>query len=230
MVRAAFSASGTSTAPGPDGLTILHLRNLGPSGISCRAPFTISLNKADIPATWKSATISAIPKPGKPASNSSSYRLISLLSPLAKVLERLILPFLQDHLPLSDTQHGFREQRTTTSALLPLIQTIATGFNQMRPPNRTVLMTTDFSKALDTVPHEDLLSQLASSSLPHNVIRWLSGYLKDRQARCTYEGTVSPYKAVRAEVPQGSIISPVLFNFFCGKLPLLSSPDPLLRR
>ena len=220
MVSEALVASGSSTAPGPDGLTILHLRNLGPSGIQFLTNiFNRSIASANIPAIWKRATITAIPKPGKPPSSSSSYRPISLLCPAAKVLERLILPYLKSHLALAPTPHGFRELHSTTSALLPLVNTIAYNINQPKPPPRTVAMAVDFSKAFDTVPHDRLILLLSRSSLPPNIIRWLSCYLRGRQASCTYEGTVSPFRPVGAGVPQGSVISPILFNHFVSDYP-----------
>ena len=108
QVRAAIQASGSSRAHGPDLLTIFHLHNLGPAGLDFLCSlFNLSLSSASIPAIWKSANIIAIPKPSKPVSCSSSYRPISLLSPVAKVLERLLLPTLNDHLRLTDSQHGF---------------------------------------------------------------------------------------------------------------------------
>ena len=219
-VSEALTAAGTSTAPGPDGLTILHLRNLGPAGIDyLTSIFNHSIASANIPAIWKSATITTIPKPGKPPSSSTSYRPISLLCPAAKVLERLILPYLNDHLNLSSTQHGFRSSRSTTSALLPIVNSITSNINQPRPPPRTVALAVDFSKAFDTVPHDRLIVQLSQSSLPPNIVRWLSCYLRGRLARCSYEGIVSPFRPVGAGVPQGSVISPVLFNFFVSDYP-----------
>ena len=220
LVRAAIAASGTSRAPGPDHLTIHHLKNLGPNGISflCQL-FNISIATATVPSIWKTANIIAIPKPNKPQSNSSSYWPISLLSPAAKVLERLLLPDLNEHLSLSESQHGFRPQRSTTTALLPLTHTIAKGFNQRLPPDRTVAVAVDFSKAFDTVPHDGLLQMLSDTTLPHNLVRWLSSYLRGRQAFCTYEGRRSGCRPVLAGVPQGSVISPALFNYFVSDYP-----------
>ena len=220
MVQRAAAASSNSTAPGPDGITIRHLKHLGPLGLQYLTNlFNLSLSSADIPSIWKQATIITIPKAGKPRDLGTSYRPISLLPPAVKVLERLLLPQLTFHLPLAESQHGFRSQRSTTSALLPLVQKVAEGFKQPKPPRRTVLMAIDFSKAFDTVNHTKLISSISHSSLPHNTIRWLSAYLRGRLASCRYNGATSVCRAVRAGVPQGSVISPHLFNFFISSYP-----------
>ena len=98
-------------------------------------------------------------------------------------------------------------------------QTIAIGFNQRKPPTRTSIMAIDLSKAFDTVPHPQLISQLASSSLHPNLVRWLSCYLKGRTARCSFRHSLSPTRPVPAGVPQGSVISPCLFNYFVSDYP-----------
>ena len=191
-VAAAVRAAGQSTALGPDGLNIHHLRHLGPVGIEyLTALYNLSISCADLPAIWKKAIIIPIPKAGKPASSSTSYRPISILSPAIKVLERLLLPLITPHLPLAPHQHGFRPARSTTSALLPLTQSIAAGFNLRKPPQRTVALAVDFSKAFDTVPHLSLLQQLAATSLPANLMRWLASYLRGRSACCQYQSVRS---------------------------------------
>ena len=219
LVSKAIRDSGNSRAAGPDGLTIHHLKYLGPSGIIFLTHlFNLSYRHADIPAIWKSANIIPIPKAGKPADLGTSYRPISLLSPTVKVLERLLLPELRN-LPLSNTQHGFRPHRSTTTALLPLIHKVVTGFNQRPPPHRTVTVSLDFSKAFDTVNHTKLLDSLTNTTLRHNTVRWLSAYLKGRMTSCRYNNTNSPYRHMRTGVPQGSCISPALFNHYVHDYP-----------
>jgi len=187
MVLQAIKACSNSIATGPNGLTMLHIKHLGPRGIQYLTDlFTLSLRSADIPSIWRQATIIPIPKVGKPRDLGTSYRPISLLCPGVKVLEKLILPQLTHHLQLVDSQHGFRRQHSTTSALLPLVHKVATGFNKPKPPDRTVLMAIDFSKALDTVNHTKLLQAVSNSSLPHNTVRWLVAYLRGRSASCRY--------------------------------------------
>ena len=80
-------------------------------------------------------------------------------------------------------------------------------------------MATDFSKAFDTVPHLQLLTTLAHSSLSHHLIRWLSCYLKGRTAKSLYNNTLSRSRPVHAGVPQGSVISPALFNLYVSDYP-----------
>ena len=134
LVGKAIKASGNYTTPGPDQLNIYHLRHLGEKGMKYLCfLFNLSLQRADIPAIWEEATRVANPKPGKLTDQGSFYRPISRISPIVKVLERLLLPEITLCLSLSNTQHGYRKGRSTTSALLPLTQRLAAGFNENRP-------------------------------------------------------------------------------------------------
>ena len=219
IVQGAIRRSGNSRAAGPDGLTILHLKHLGPRGLAYLTHlYNLSYNGADIPAIWKEAIVIPLLKPGKVASMGPSYRPISLLSPAVKVMERLLLPEIS-RLPLAQSQHGFRPNRSTVTALLPLADRIAEGFNRPRPPFRTVTMALDLSKAFDVLDRIKLIVALAGSNLRSNTIRWLSTYLKGRMASCRYNQCMSPRRQTRSGVPQGSCLSPVLFNFFVSSYP-----------
>ena len=216
----AIRDSGNSTAMGPDGLNILHLKHLGPTGITyLTSLYNLSLNNADVPSIWKKAIIIPIHKPAKPIDQGPSYRPISLLSPAAKVLERLILPSLSDSLPPVPSQHGFRSHHSTTTALLPLTTRIAVGFNQRKPHHRSLLEAVDYTSAFDTVPHINLLTMIEGSPLHPNLIRWLNSYLSGRFAVCQYGTATSPCHTILAGVPQGSVISPALFNFYVSDFP-----------
>ena len=172
--------SGNSNTAGPDGLAIFihHLKNLGPVGLQYLTNlYNLSFNHCNILAIFKHAIIIPVPKPGKLPDLGTSYRPISILFSDAKVLERLMQPKL-NLLRLSPNQHGFRPNNITISALLPLPDKIAQGFNQPCPPLRTLTKTIDLNKAFDIVNHNKLIRTLSLSSLSNNTKCWLSTYLK----------------------------------------------------
>jgi hypothetical protein len=161
---------------------MLHLKYLGPKGLDYLTElFNILVANDDIPSIWKKANVIPIPKPGKSTKDSKSYRPISLLSPVVKVLERLLLPYLTDSLPCAPTQHGYRSSRSTVTVLLPVVTNVAIGFNEKKPASRTGMVVLDISKAFNAIDHDLLLEKIAASSLNSNVVRWLATYLRDRK-------------------------------------------------
>ena len=220
QVREAMMASGNSTAHGPDHLNILHLKHLGPTGIFYLCSlFNLSLALADISSIWKQAIIIALLKAGKPASLGTSYCPISLVSPTGKILERLLLPILNEHLHTVPIQHGRSGPPLLWNGppLLPYFR-LPTPYPRAlikgSPSRRTVSLAIDFSKAFDTVSHDLLLECLMETTLPS-----ISCYLHGRSASCQYRQARSGFRSVGAGVPQGSVISPCLFNFFVSDYP-----------
>ena len=172
----------------------------------------------------KSSLIIPIPKPGKDTSQGSSCRPISLLCPAAKVLETLILPTISKYLLPAPDQHGFRREHSTTSALLQLKTDIAMIFNQRMPPGHTVCVAVYLAAAVDTVCHNKLLSKINRSHLPPVTSRWLSCYLRGRQAKTCFRGVKSPFRKVNTGVPKGSKLSPYLFSFYITDMPMPTEP------
>ena len=218
----AIKASKASKAAGPDNISNLHLKHLGPNGISYLTKmFNLSISTSTIPDIWKKSIIIPLLKPGKPANVSDSYRPVSLLCPAIKILERLLLPTLTDNLEVPDFQHGFRKNHSTVSALNEFNDQVATGFNQKAStrPDRTVLLQIDLSKAFDMVNHDKLLKDLDQTHLPSCLKRWFCCYLKGRQSRVNFRNQLSKHKNNRSGVPQGAVTSPILFNFYLRHLP-----------
>ena len=123
LVRRAIKSCRNSKAFGPDKLSIFHLKHLGPRAIEyITVFFNLSVTTCQIPAIWMSLLIIPIPKPGKDTSVGTSFRPISLLCPAAKVLESLILHTINKYLQPAPDQHSFRQDHSTTSALLQISQ------------------------------------------------------------------------------------------------------------
>ena len=141
-------------------------------------------------------------------------------------MEKLLAKDLSS-LPLAAHQHGFRAKHSTTTLLCHLTHDIATGFNKKRPPDRTVLAAVDLSQAFDRVNIDKLLRHLLQSTLNPAVTRWLAVYLRGRMARTLFRDATSNAKIVHTGVPQGSCISPCLFNFIMSKMPVPDHPTRL---
>lgn len=220
QVTNAVKAAKTSKALGPDGISPIMLKHLGPFGIDfITNMLNLSMDSLTIPGVWKVGRVIPLLKPGKPVENSKSYRPISLLSPLAKLLETLILPILKENLKIAYHQHGFRKGHSTVTALHFVINTIQQGLNQRKPNQRTVLVALDLSRAFDTVSHGVLLKDLLNTTVPPTIKRWIANYVRGRQTFVAFREKTSKYRKVKQGVPQGGVLSPILFNFYMSDLP-----------
>ena len=138
--------------------------------------FKTALNKNIIPHTWKLANIVPIPKPNKDIDKGTSYRPISLLSVIAKTLEKSLLPYITANMPNTGTKHNIHT----------LNNTVAKGFNQMAPPARTITVALDMSKAFYTKNIHTLIRKLLQTNIPGTIIKFIANYIKGRKAYTTY--------------------------------------------
>lgn len=97
-----------------------------------------SLRTCTIANVWKTARIIPLPKPGKDPNKSFSFRPISLLSPVAKLIEALCLPIICRNVTFAIHQHGFRSNHSTTTVAFLQI-----SIHQTRPCERTLLVALD---------------------------------------------------------------------------------------
>ena len=94
----------------------------------------------------------------------------------------------------------------------------------------------DFSKAFDTVDHAILLCKLKSVRLDDNSLNWFESYLSFRQQVTSIDNTLSSFLPVSVDVPQRSILGPLLFIIYINDMPnivkhckiLLYADDTLL--
>ena len=112
-VQEAIKQSKNNNSQGPDKLNIRHLKHIGPLGLTfLTSMFKTALNKNIIPHTWKLANIVPIQKPTKDTDKGTSYRPISLLSVIAKTLEKSLLPYITANIPNTPMQHGYKTQHS----------------------------------------------------------------------------------------------------------------------
>ena len=159
-------------------------------------------------------------------SDSSNFRPISKTSNLSKLLERIAFlqlnSFIENNSLLSPIQFGFRKKRSIDSLLLSLSSNWRSLLDS-RPSPLIGVVSLDISKAFDNINHYILMYKLqhffnlslASSS-------WLSDYLSNRKVITVVNGCPSDSLIINRGVPQGGILSPLLFNLYINDIASVS--------
>ena len=86
----------------------------------------------------------------------------------------------------------------------------------------------DFRKAFDTVNHELFLRKLSGLGVLDKELAWFNDYLKDRTQVLDFQGVTSDPEIISSDVPQGSILGPLLFILHVNDLPDVVSRCSLL--
>ena len=73
-------------------------------------------------------------------------------------------------------------------------------------------------KAFDSIPHKALVDKLSGISLNSHFISWIRDYLTGRTQKVLVNGSTSTAMPVLSEVPQGSILGPLLFLIYISDI------------
>lgn len=204
-----------NTAPGPDGVPgralALALEELE---VHLTRLLDACLASGQFPSCWKEGKLVLLKKDGRPAELPSAYRPIVLLDDTGKLFERVIAARVIRHLhdvgpDLSDSQFGFRENRSTVDAIMRVKslseETIALG-------GVMLAVSLDIANAFNTLPFGCIEEALRFHRLPLYLRRLIGAYLHDRQILYVGRDGNIHRRAVECGVPQGSVLGPLLWN------------------
>jgi len=187
-------------------------------GTSIAKPIASLVNQmlatSTFPNLLKHSDIVPLYKKGSPQ-NPSNYRPVAVLHNLSKIFENSILSRMQSFIEkeniLPNNQFGFRKNHSTKDAILSLFLQIE---NNSSKKNKTCAVFLDLSKAFDCVNHLKLLKILNDIGFRGQSNLLIESFLKGRTFRIKTQNTFSNYSPIVRGVPQGSVLSPLLYSLY----------------
>lgn len=206
------------SAPGDDGIPYSFLTHLDNDSLI----YLLSLiNKAFItgyvPPSWRTQDVIFLLKPQKPSTDPSSYRPIALSSTRTKVAEHLIKNrlewFLEHNSLLSNSQFGFRKGKSTLDNLSIFTTDIRLAFSR----NESVVAAfLDINAAYDNVNISILKSKMQYLKIPSLLTNFIVNIVSERFIKYSLDPSANSflYRTVWKGLPQGSVLSPLLYNVY----------------
>ena len=207
-------------APGPDKIKAKVFRDslqvlLGPITEIINCSFRTSI----FPSDWKTAEVIPLLKEGD-HEEPSNNRPLSLLNFASKVCEKIALEqfstYLMSHNCLSSHQSGNKSLHSTETLNIYTTDLILEAMDKKK---MSALILLDLSKAFDSISHQRLLQKLSAVGASPAAVNWFQSYLTGRTQSVRIDSVLSDPLLITHGVPQGAILSPLLFCIYLNDLP-----------
>ena len=209
----------TKKSAGADNLTQEQMK-LGSKAIV--SPLTKIINQSitegKFPEAWKKAIVTPVLKKGS-QTEKSNYRPVSCLMVLSKVLEKVVCEQVTEFMEKSglfpENQHGFREHRSTMTAHSNIQQEWCRNTENKLI---TGVLLWDLSAAFDCLDCDILCRKLTVYGFCKKSVNWFRTFLTGRSQQVKINNTLSTSRALVSGVPQGGILSPIIFVIYGADL------------
>ena len=150
----------------------------------------------------------------------TNYRPVSNLAATSKLLERVVLNQLNEHLNSNDlycpVQSGYRPHHSCETLLVRMTDDIN---KEIQAGNIVIVVLLDLSAAFDTIDHGILMEKLFKDyGITGKAFDWMQSYLQSRSFCVKIDGTFSSLLELLFGVPQGSLLGPILFILYIKAL------------
>ena len=185
------------------------------------AVFNASFRDGIFPSQFKTAVVRPLlKKPSLDPQQMKNFRPVSNLTFLGKVLEKLAVSRLNDHIRLCEKeelcQSAYKPFHSTESALLRVFNDVALHLDSRRV---VLLAMIDLSAAFDTICHDQLLHLLDKEyGVRESALSWFSSYFRDRHQFVQIASFESDKVPLSSGCPQGSVLGPISFNLYTAPL------------
>lgn len=183
-----------------------------------------SIETSTFPSAWKTALVRPIPKK-KTIENFSDLRPVSILPALSKVMEKVVLKQIECYFHekniIPRLQSGFRKGHGTETALLHVTDELTEASDKGLS---SIIVLLDYSRAFDCLRSDLLLAKLLHYGFSSDTCQWFRTFLTNREQMVVLNSPNGEIKSSKTRklirgVPQGSILSPLLFSIFTADLP-----------
>ena len=217
-----------NTAPGPDKVKNADIRNLPEEEkVKLFQMYEESLKTGIIPDDWTHSYLKALPKPGKDHRQLNGYRILTMQNTVGKLMESIIARKLTRDLEqreiLPPNQGGFRPGKSTWENAAAFAYDVYEGFQRKQ---QTLAVAIDLEDAYNRVDFQTLMDLLQQLGVNQTIVRWIGAALLERTVVMRFGDWSSTIRKITMGLPQGSPLSPVLYNVYTKGLADLDKNGP----
>lgn len=216
-IQTLFQKVCTRKAMGPDGISARLLKTCAEELIPACCPiFQRSLDSHTVPALWKKAAITPVPKKPCPTEN-NDFRPIALTSIVMKCFEKYMVSLLKTEVnpKLDPWQFAYKHHRSTNDAVSSITHLVLKHLEDPKAYARLLFI--DFSSAFNTIQPFLLLETLKNMGVSSFIIKWYYSFLTNRMQYVRVHNATSQTKCISTGAPQGCVSSPVLFTIYTNE-------------
>ena len=126
---------------------------------------------------------------------------------------------------IGDDQFAYKKGHNSTMALIKYqhmwLKSLDEGAKSVR------VISFDFSKAFDSVPHDILFNKIKKIPINPYVINWMIDFLNNRRQRVKVDGVTTEFLDINRGVPQGTVLGPIMFTIMVNDIKAVNLSNDL---